>query len=102
MAPAEVSPVCAFGDGVQDSCSLTVLSHLRFLILICVLSVFFTFFTLKCNNREARSVDSFPLNLYLGARQQTTVGALEKTLALKFKDDAQALGFVLHPMLAPI
>lgn len=61
------------------------------------------FFTLKCNNREARSVDSFPSNLYLGARQQTTVGAFEKTLALKFKDDAhaQALGFVLHPVLAP-
>lgn len=44
----------------------------------------------------------FPLNLYIRARQQTAVGCLEKTLALRFKYEAhaQARNFVLHPALA--
>lgn len=46
MAPAEVSPVCVFGDRVQGSCSPTVLSHLRFLMLV-YFQFSLLFFTLK-------------------------------------------------------
>lgn len=45
MAPAEASPVCVFGDGVQGSDSLTVLSHVRCSLFWCIYFQFSWLFT---------------------------------------------------------
>jgi len=45
MAPAEVLPLCVFGDGVQGSDSLTVLSRVRFSLFWCVYFPFSSLFS---------------------------------------------------------
>lgn len=61
-----------------------------FLILVRVLAIFFTFFTLRRNSGGAECISRFLLNLYVGAKERTPVGSLEKTPALKLKDGARA------------